>query len=94
MTPDEITRCLAVLAIAASPLSYRSVLKLLSTCSGLARTGVRRNVLAVWRIRRVQARQIASSTERQQQRLCLMQLFWLWLRIARLHATERAARDT
>ena len=93
MTPDEITRCLSVLAIAASPLSYRSVLKLLSTCSGLARTGVRRNVLAVWRIRRVQARQIASSTERHQQRLCLMQLLWLWLRIARLHATERAARD-
>ena len=44
-TPDEITRWLAALEVAASQLSYRSALKLLSTCSGLARARVRQNVL-------------------------------------------------
>ena len=88
-TPDEITRWLAVLELAASQLSYRSALKLLPTCSGLARTRVRQNVLEEWRIRRMQAKQIASTTERHHQQVCLWELLHLWLRIAQVHATQR-----
>ena len=88
-TPDEITRWLAVLELAASQLSYRSALKLLSTCSGLARTRVRQNVLEKWRIRSMQAAEIVSTTERDHQRVCLWELLHLWLQIAQVLATQR-----
>ena len=88
-TPDEITRWLAVLELAASQLSYRSALKLLSTCSGLARTRVRQNVLEKWCIRSMQAAEIVSTTERGHQRVCLWELLHLWLQIAQVLATQR-----
>ena len=88
-TPDEITRWLAVLELAASQLSYRSALKLLSTCSGLARTRVRQNVLEKWRIRSMQAAEIVSTTERDHQRVCLWELLHLWLQNAQVLATQR-----
>ena len=91
MTRDEITRWLAVPGIAAAQHYFfnRSLLKVLCACPGLARSGLRLNLLGLWRIRRVKARLIIPLRARQQQRAYLTQLLRLWSSIAWLQAFQR-----